>query len=66
VQLPAMLNEAGQLQVIDLLGQVVYRATLPSGLQRTDLDLGALAEGTYLLDLTSGTDHLVRRIVLQR
>ena len=30
---------------VDLLGRVVYRATLPSGLQRTDLDLGALAEG---------------------
>ena len=65
VQLPRAMDQGTTLEITDLLGKTVVQRSLAAGLQHTTLDLGSLAEGTYLLALTSGPHRLVERIVVQ-
>lgn len=57
-----------QVDVLDVLGKVVMHRTIASGngVQRTVLDLGDLANGTYLLKLNNGSAQAVRPIALSK
>ncbi|MEM8559327.1 MAG: T9SS type A sorting domain-containing protein, partial [Bacteroidota bacterium] len=54
--------------VTDVLGRRVFeqRATLAAGVHRLDLDLGALAAGTYVLDVTADSARRVVRLSVSR
>ncbi len=56
------------LRVVDLRGQVVYRAALPvmDGLATSELDLRSLAGGVYIVEMYDGVRIHHKRLVLQR
>ncbi len=57
-------HPAGQLTVVNALGQVVYRALLPAApATRQPLDLSALPTGVYLLRATTPDGTATRRFV---
>ncbi|WP_460502975.1 T9SS type A sorting domain-containing protein, partial [Hymenobacter agri] len=52
-----------QLLVLNALGQVVYRATVPASANAQPLDLSALPSGVYLLRATTAEGTATRRFV---
>ena len=62
-------NETASLVVTDMLGQVVYNNTLPVNNGQIDEQVTlskSVAAGMYLVKLTSGDDHLVFHIVIDK
>ncbi|MCB0756536.1 MAG: T9SS type A sorting domain-containing protein, partial [Flavobacteriales bacterium] len=55
------------LTVLDLNGRMVYSERLGevNSRLRKNIDLNGLANGVYLLQLTNGTDSLVKKLVIQ-
>jgi hypothetical protein len=54
------------LRVQDALGRTVWTGEAATGLQQTALDLGHVAEGTYVLTAESDQERYVQRLVIQR
>lgn len=54
------------LRVQDALGRIVWTGKASAGMERLDLDLGRLAEGTYLLVAEGTGARSVQRLVIQR
>jgi len=54
-----------QLQILDILGNTIYLGHLPTepGLQKAELELGGLAQGSYLLKLKIGDRMIVKKFV---
>jgi pectinesterase len=58
-------SKAGELTVLNALGQVVYRLSVPAGQRKVALDLTNQPAGVYLLRLSSEGGADTRRIVRQ-
>ncbi len=54
------------LRVQDALGRIVWSGKASAGTERIDLELGRLAEGTYLLVAEGSGARSVQRLVIQR
>ena len=61
-----MTTGALDLRVQDALGRTVWTGKASAGLERIDLELGQLAEGTYLLVAEGSGARYVQRLVIQR
>ncbi|MBK7287458.1 MAG: hypothetical protein IPI95_10315 [Flavobacteriales bacterium] len=48
------------------MGRIVWTGKASAGMERLDLDLGRLAEGTYLLVAEGTGARSVQRLVIQR
>ena len=63
----ALLRQAVDITVLNAVGQVVHRATLPAA--RADaqvvLDLTTLPAGLYLVQLATGQGTLVKRLIVE-
>jgi hypothetical protein len=62
-------NGTATLQVMDIMGQVVYKdvATVQNGKLNTQVNMGnELANGIYVLHINSGDTHEIIRFVLSR
>jgi hypothetical protein len=55
-----------ELRVQDALGRIVWTGESPRGTQQLSLDLGDLAEGTYVLVAEGDQERYVQRLVIQR
>ncbi len=66
LQLDRPMSSSLQLDVVDALGRLTAQRTLSAGVSRSSIDLGALAEGSYTLQFTSGSLRSVRRLVIRR
>ncbi len=55
-----------KLRVQDALGRIVWTGESPRGTQQLSLDLGGLAEGTYVLVAEGDQERYVQRLVIQR
>ena len=68
-QLEVNLPQANELEVrvSNVLGQEGYRnlAGKQTGLYREEIDLRNLAKGTYLLEFTSGSQKIFRKLMVQ-
>jgi hypothetical protein len=58
-------SEAARLVVYDLLGRVLLTESLPAGHLTQNLNLGAVAEGQYTLQLESARGVFSQKIVVQ-
>jgi len=58
-------SEAARLVLYDLLGRVLLTAALPAGRLTQTLDLGAVAEGQYSLQLESSRGVYSQKVVVQ-
>jgi hypothetical protein len=58
-------SEAARLVLYDLLGRVLLTASLPAGRLTHTLDLGAVAEGQYTLQLESGRGVFSQKVLVQ-
>ena len=55
-----------ELRVQDALGRVVWIGNAAAGVERQELDLGRLSDGTYLLVAEGAGERSVQRLVIQR
>jgi len=65
ITLPTGTTGAVNFRVLSLLGQAVMTRTIAatSGPSAITLDLGSLAPGTYLLEIETGGERIVRKVV---
>nr|MBP7408927.1 T9SS type A sorting domain-containing protein [Flavobacteriales bacterium] len=66
ITLNAPASDNTSIQVNDAQGRLVLMATVRAGAQRTELDLAALASGTYQVNLRGEHDIATRRLVVAR
>ncbi|MBK9422057.1 MAG: T9SS type A sorting domain-containing protein [Flavobacteriales bacterium] len=61
-------GSAMQVDVLDVVGKTVMHSTMASGsgVQREVVDLGSLANGTYVLKLNTGNTQATRTITLNK
>jgi trimeric autotransporter adhesin len=61
-------NETVALTVTNMLGQVVYTATITAnnGNINDQVNLGNIANGVYILNMTTGTETIVSRFVVEK
>lgn len=57
---------ASQVRVLDALGRVVEQKAFTAGLERIQLDLSTEREGLYFVEVNTGGNRLVERLVLTR
>ena len=57
---------ASQVRVLDALGRVVEQKNITAGPERIGLDLSTEREGLYFVEVSTGGDRLVERLVLTR
>ena len=66
VDLPAALGRTGAVvELVDVVGRVVLRQTLPAGPSTHTLRLTNLATGVYSLRLHAGADVVVKKLVIE-
>jgi hypothetical protein len=58
-------NEAARLILYDMLGRTMLTESLPAGRLTRNLDLGAVAEGQYTLQLESARGVFSQKVVVQ-
>ena len=66
ITLNAPASDNTSIQVNDAQGRLVLTATVRAGAQRAELDLAALASGTYQVNLRGEHDIATRRLVVAR
>ena len=63
--LPGMTKEGSTWQLHDLSGRLLDTGRMASGSVRTSVDLGRVADGSYLLHVFTGGERLVRTVVVR-
>ncbi len=66
VELPGTTQGASMLVLYDAVGRPVEQQSIGQGTGRIELDLGAHADGTYLLEVINAGTRFVQRVVLSR
>jgi hypothetical protein len=67
ISVSAIDNGSGQLELVDILGKVIYQQdiSLSSGTTVTRLDLSSYETGQYLIRFTSSTVNKVTKVIKQ-
>jgi len=65
VRLPAMLGTNSMLDVLDITGRVVLHRQVQAGTVTLQLSVQGLAEGSYCIRLSSGSEVFAKRFVRQ-
>jgi len=65
VRLPAMLGTNSMLDVLDITGRVVLHRQVEAGTVTLQLSVQGLAEGSYCIRLSSGSEVFAKRFVRQ-
>ena len=61
----AKAKGAMQVQVTNMLGQIVHTAAVRDNAENK-LNLSGLADGMYVLRVSSGTEYTIRQLVLTK
>ncbi len=60
-----ILSENAKMQLFDLAGRSVFKADLNHRLSRQTIDISALKGGLYILKVTSGSNELSKKLIIQ-
>lgn len=59
-------NERVNIRVLDISGRLVYKAVYTGLKNKLQLDLGIEESGVYFMNLQSGTEKTVQRLIIQK
>ncbi|MGE0562404.1 MAG: T9SS type A sorting domain-containing protein [Flavobacteriales bacterium] len=67
LELSTKLSGKTDVSLINNLGQVLYSSSnnMPAGINRINFDISEYPEGIYFLRISSGSNHIVKKIIKQ-